>query len=99
MNAVIRLYQWLISPLLGKSCRFTPTCSCYAREALARHGLLKGGALALRRVLRCQPWIWVDPVDPVPDEPIAWRDILSYNSPNTESGTRNSSRKRDPGAS
>jgi putative membrane protein insertion efficiency factor len=52
----IRIYQWVISPLLGPHCRFTPTCSHYAVEALERHGPLRGSGLALWRLLRCGPW-------------------------------------------
>lgn len=58
-------YQKLVSPLLPPSCRFTPTCSSYAMISLERYGVLKGGWLALRRVIRCHPW---NPggYDPVP---------------------------------
>lgn len=51
----IRGYRLLLSPWLGHSCRFQPTCSAYALEALERHGGLKGGWLALRRIARCRP--------------------------------------------
>ncbi|HNQ05362.1 MAG TPA: membrane protein insertion efficiency factor YidD [Thiobacillaceae bacterium] len=54
--ALIRLYQLALSPFLGNQCRFSPTCSRYAQEAVARHGALKGGWLALRRIGRCHPW-------------------------------------------
>jgi putative membrane protein insertion efficiency factor len=54
--ALIRLYQLALSPFIGNQCRFTPTCSQYAREAVERHGALKGSWLALRRVGRCHPW-------------------------------------------
>ena len=54
--ALIRLYQRLISPCLPPTCRFTPTCSQYAIEAITRYGILRGGLLALRRVLRCHPF-------------------------------------------
>ena len=54
--ALVRGYQKVISPLLGHNCRFTPTCSQYALEAIEKYGALKGGWLALRRVLRCQPF-------------------------------------------
>lgn len=53
---LVRAYQLAISPLLPPSCRFYPTCSCYAIEALQRHGFLKGGWLAVRRIGRCHPW-------------------------------------------
>lgn len=53
---LIRGYQYLISPLLGSHCRFYPSCSHYAQTALSRHGVIKGGWLALRRISRCHPW-------------------------------------------
>ena len=52
---LIRLYQYFISPMLGPSCRFYPSCSQYAVEACQKHGVIKGCFLALRRVLRCHP--------------------------------------------
>ena len=52
----IKLYQILISPLLGPSCRFTPTCSKYAVEAIQKHGPMKGSWLAAKRIIRCHPW-------------------------------------------
>jgi len=61
----IRLYQRWISPVLPHRCRFYPSCSEYAREAILRHGPLKGGWLALRRLLRCGPW-HPGGYDPVP---------------------------------
>ncbi|WP_245791869.1 membrane protein insertion efficiency factor YidD [Modicisalibacter ilicicola] len=63
--AIIRLYQYGISPLLGPRCRFWPSCSNYAIEALRLHGPLKGGWLALRRILKCHPW-HAGGIDPVP---------------------------------
>ena len=56
LRALVRLYQWTLSPLIGPVCRYDPSCSDYAREALARHGALRGGWLAVRRILRCHPW-------------------------------------------
>lgn len=64
--ALIRGYQLLISPLLGNHCRFYPSCSQYAREAIEYHGVLRGGWLAIRRLLRCHPW-HPGGVDPVPE--------------------------------
>lgn len=62
---LIAVYRYAISPLLGRNCRFMPSCSEYANEAIHRHGSVRGGWLALRRVLRCHPW---NPggYDPVP---------------------------------
>jgi len=54
--ALIKLYQWIISPWLGAKCRFTPTCSQYALEALKKYGLFKGTWLAIKRISRCHPW-------------------------------------------
>jgi putative membrane protein insertion efficiency factor len=62
----LRGYQLLLSPMLGQKCRFYPTCSNYAIEALRAHGAARGGLLAMRRVCRCHPWNpgGVDPVPP-----------------------------------
>jgi putative membrane protein insertion efficiency factor len=62
---LIRAYQVAISPWLGAHCRFAPTCSAYAAEAIARHGVLRGGGRALRRLARCHPFggAGYDPVD------------------------------------
>ena len=54
--ALISVYQRFISPFKGPSCRFRPTCSDYAREAIEKYGVLSGGWLALRRIFRCHPW-------------------------------------------
>ena len=62
----IRLYQRVISPLLPPVCRYYPSCSQYAAEAIQKHGLIGGSALALRRLARCHPW-HPGGVDPVPD--------------------------------
>jgi uncharacterized protein len=61
----IRLYQRFLSPLKPPMCRFTPTCSHYAHDAVLRHGVLRGGLLATWRILRCQPFSAAGP-DPVP---------------------------------
>ena len=52
----IRTYQLVLSPLLGPACRFEPSCSAYARDAIERHGAIRGGRLALVRLGRCHPW-------------------------------------------
>ena len=62
----IRFYQKFISPMTPPSCRFTPTCSQYAIEALRKHGPFKGLYLAIRRILRCHPFYKGDLHDPVP---------------------------------
>jgi len=63
---LIKFYQIVISPILPNSCRYYPTCSNYAIEALKIHGLLKGSWLAIKRILRCNPWggSGYDPVPP-----------------------------------
>jgi putative membrane protein insertion efficiency factor len=62
---LIRLYQWILSPFLGSNCRYHPTCSHYAVEAVQHHGIVRGLWLALRRVGRCHPW-HEGGYDPVP---------------------------------
>ena len=64
--ALIRFYQSAISPYFPARCRFRPTCSAYAYEAIQKYGARKGGYLALRRLLRCPPFSHADPYDPVP---------------------------------
>jgi len=63
--ACIRVYQWTLSPLIGNQCRFHPTCSQYAMEAIEAHGLCRGSYLALRRIGRCHPF-HPGGFDPVP---------------------------------
>ena len=64
----VRLYQWTLSPVLPPSCRYYPTCSAYAIEAVLTHGILKGGWLALKRISRCHPFHFGEHefYDPVP---------------------------------
>ena len=63
---LIRFYQRKISPYRSACCRFTPTCSAYALEAIEKYGALKGSFLAFKRILRCNPFYKGDPYDPVP---------------------------------
>ena len=66
LRGLIRAYQLLVAPLLPPSCRYVPSCSQYAAQAIAEHGSLRGSWLALRRLLRCHPWggSGYDPVPP-----------------------------------
>ncbi len=66
LSLPIRAYRLLLSPWIGHHCRFQPTCSAYALEALARHGARRGGALTLRRLARCHP-LGASGIDNVPD--------------------------------
>lgn len=70
LRGLIRLYQLLVSPLLGPSCRYLPSCSQYAAEAIEMHGPLRGIWLAGRRLLRCHPW-GGSGYDPVPQRRVA----------------------------
>ena len=63
---LIRIYQYVISPAMGPKCRYTPSCSQYAVTALQKHGILKGGWLAIRRISSCRPG-GGEGYDPVPD--------------------------------
>jgi len=63
---LIRIYQWTISPMLGPTCRFHPSCSNYALQAITRFGVLRGGWLTVKRLGRCHPW-HPGGFDPVPD--------------------------------
>ncbi len=62
---LIRVYQYTLSPYLGRSCRYTPTCSVYSVEAIQKYGPFKGGWMALKRILSCNPW-GGSGYDPVP---------------------------------
>jgi len=68
LRGLIRVYQLFISPLLQPSCRFEPSCSHYAQEAIAAHGAWRGSIMTVRRLLRCHPWggSGYDPVPPAP---------------------------------
>lgn len=65
LTGLVRAYQYLLSPYFGTQCRFTPSCSHYALGALKKHGAFRGGYLATRRILRCNPW-QSGGCDPVP---------------------------------
>src|ERR687897_23326 len=68
LRALVMVYQWTLAPILGNNCRFEPSCSNYALDALSKHGAIRGGLMATWRILRCNPWGgagW----DPVPDSP------------------------------
>lgn len=75
-RGLIRAYQLSLSGLIGRQCRYLPTCSDYADEAIARHGLWRGGSIAAARICRCHPWggAGYDPVPATLTEGIApWR--------------------------
>lgn len=78
LAAAVRFYQRHISPALPATCRYTPTCSAYAVQALTEHGALRGSWLSLRRLARCGPWSRHDHVDLVPEprrKPQRGRDV------------------------
>ena len=77
----IRLYQWTLSPVLPPSCRYHPTCSAYAIEAVLTHGIFKGSWLALRRILRCHPWSsgGYDPVPPPHSSSFSHQEQLDHH--------------------
>lgn len=78
---LVKAYRLLLSPWLGNACRFEPTCSVYAIDALQRHGALTGTYLMLHRIARCGPWC-AGGCDPVPDAPPAlFTRLLSSSSP------------------
>ncbi len=71
MRGIIHVYRYFLSPWLGPKCRFEPSCSAYALQALEMHGAWRGGGLALRRICRCHPWggMGYDPVPKAGDKP------------------------------
>jgi len=64
---LIQAYRYLLSPLLGPHCRYYPSCSSYAQMALERHGVMRGGSMAVKRLCRCHPW-HEGGFDPVPEK-------------------------------
>ncbi len=63
--AIIKFYQNFVSPLLPSTCRYTPTCSEYAKQSLVKHGLIKGSFISIKRIIKCNPW-GGNGYDPVP---------------------------------
>lgn len=86
---LIRLYKALISPLLAPACRFHPSCSDYAQQALQKHGVLKGLMMAGGRIARCHPWGGPGGIDPVPDR-FTWGGLIRYTG-----ATRNTTKSED----
>jgi hypothetical protein len=80
VRGLILTYKYCVSPVLPNSCRYHPSCSAYALEAVGRFGAVKGGWLALRRVLRCHPW-GDSGYDPVPDGAADGRDAPVHGDP------------------
>ncbi|MFK7840502.1 MAG: membrane protein insertion efficiency factor YidD [Bdellovibrionales bacterium] len=66
IKTLIKIYALALSPFLGRNCRFQPACSCYAHDAIEKHGSIKGSWMAIKRLLKCHPWNKSDPIDPVP---------------------------------
>lgn len=78
---LVRGYRFFLKPWLGNACRFEPTCSAYALQALQRHGAAAGSYLVVRRIARCHPWC-DGGCDPVPDQvPTLFTRLLSKNRP------------------
>jgi putative membrane protein insertion efficiency factor len=77
---LVRAYRFFLSPWLGSACRFEPTCSAYALQALQQHGAAAGSYLTLRRLARCHPWC-AGGHDPVPEQFVGW---LSRHSTSRE---------------
>ncbi|MFC2114093.1 membrane protein insertion efficiency factor YidD [Bacteroidota bacterium] len=66
MILLVRIYQWILSPLIPSSCRYIPSCSQYSIEALKKHGPFYGGYLSIKRIISCNPWWGGSGHDPVP---------------------------------
>ena len=77
LKGLIATYAYLISPLTGPNCRFYPTCSRYAAEAIDTYGAFKGSILAIVRILKCHPWYKGAMIDPVPEK-IDWLSLIGY---------------------
>jgi putative membrane protein insertion efficiency factor len=85
LKSFIKAYAYLISPLMGAKCRFYPTCSAYAAEAIDRHGAIKGMVLGTKRILKCHPWHKGEMLDSVPAS-IDWADLIGYKRKTPETG-------------
>ena len=87
--ALVKGYRLLLSPWLGSSCRFTPTCSAYSLQALQQHGAGAGSYLTLRRIARCQPWCQGghDPVPPTKAGRDASRSLFAFLSSDKKSSS------------
>ncbi|MBS7812116.1 membrane protein insertion efficiency factor YidD [Roseococcus pinisoli] len=83
LKGAVVAYQWTLRPLIGCNCRFYPSCSDYALEALTAHGALRGSWLSTRRILRCNPWHagGYDPVPPSPRSPSPARPSPTQDAP------------------
>ncbi len=76
---VVRAYRLLLSPWIGNACRFDPSCSAYAMQALEQHGAAAGAYLSVKRLVRCNPWC-TGGCDPVPaDAPRLFRSLMASN--------------------
>ena len=102
MLRLLRAYKWAISPMFPPACRYVPTCSEYAMEAVERYGALRGGLMALLRLLRCHPFAHGG-YDPVVKQSLAQRNSLQQNltyeapNPSTSSGQAFSHPAREAG--
>lgn len=79
-KAPVTFYKYVLSPWLGGNCRFHPTCSSYALEAVERHGAVKGWALAVRRICKCHPFYKGPCCDEVPER-FDWAGLIGYKRP------------------
>ncbi len=92
--ALIRAYQYVLSPWIGGSCRYWPTCSEYAREAISAHGAFAGAGLALARLARCHPY-GRGGVDPVPAQ-LRWRCACGPASTDRATAVASPQQRRNP---